>query len=85
MAGGFPLRSVGSKPKLGYPAYNTRSRKVKQITSSSKVSVKSSKVSVQGETVGDTESLLKGQHKKFCLQPLSLGSARGRAEWTRDT
>ena len=33
---------------------------------------------------GDSESLLKGHCTKFHLQPLTLGSSRGRAEYTRD-
>ena len=47
--------------------------------------MKSNRVSVyEGDTAGNSESFLKGQHTKFCLQPLTLGSSRERAEWTRD-
>ena len=35
------------------------------------------------EMARDAENLLKGQHKKICLQPLTTGSGRGRAEGTR--
>ena len=31
----------------------------------------------------EAENLLKGQHTKICLQPLTLGIVRGRAKWTR--
>ena len=49
------------------------------------MAMKSSGVSVyQGEMAGDAENLLKGQHTKFQLQPLTLGSSRGRVEWTSD-
>ena len=48
--------------------------------------MKSNRISVcEGEMVGDTESLLKGQHTKFHLQPLTLGSSSGRAGRSRDT
>ena len=29
-------------------------------------------------------AILKVKHTKFCLQPLNLGSGRGREEWNRD-
>ena len=53
--------------------------------------VKSSRVSLfQEQKAGVTESLLKGQHIKFHLQPLNLGSGKEEGEgveteWTRDT
>ena len=80
VAGGYPWELWGLNPKLGSPAYSTRVGK----KSSKHLAMKSSRVSVcQGGTAGDSESLLKGQHIKFCLHPLTLGSSRGRAESTR--
>ena len=79
--GGSPWE-VWGEPKLGSPAYRARTRKENQITPS----CEKQQVSVsQGEMAGDTENLLKGQCTKFCLQPLTLGSSRGRAGWTKDT
>ena len=44
------------------------------------MAVKSSRVSVhQGEMAGDAETLLKVQHTKFCLQPLTVGSNTGQS------
>ena len=71
----------GLNPKLGSPAYSTRAGKEPR----KQAAVKSSRGSVsQGETAGDANSLLKGQHTKFYLQPLTLGSGKRRAEQTRD-
>ena len=81
MAGGVPPQEVwGLNPKLGSPACSTRAGKEPR----SHPIVKSRRVSVcQGVMVRDAGSLLKGQPTKFSLQPLTLGSGRGRAEWTR--
>ena len=75
------MRSVGSKPQAGLPSLQHQSQKGTQ----KHPAVKSSRGSVsQGETAGDANSLLKGQHTKFYLQPLTLGSGKRRAEQTRD-
>ena len=78
VARGFP---VGSKPQAWLTSLQHQSQKepIKPMA------LKISKVSVcQGEMAGDAKCLLKGQCTKFHLQPLSLGSSKGRAEWTRD-
>ena len=67
----FPLRSVGSNLKLGSPAYSTRARKGTQITSSYEKQ--------QGFCMPGRDSLLKGQHTEFHLQPLTPGAGEGRA------
>ena len=80
--GSSPWEVWGLNPKLASPAYSIRARKEPR----EHPAVKSSRISVlKGEMDGDTESLLKGQHTKFHLQPLTVGSRRGREEWTRDT
>ena len=80
--GSSPWEVWGLNPKLASPAYSIRARKEPR----EHPAVKSSRISVlKGEMDGDTESLLKGQHTKFHLQPLALDSGRGRAKWTRDT
>ena len=82
VAGMFPWEVWDLNPKLGSPAYSIRAKKEHRWHPA----VKSSWVSVsQGETAGDSETLLNNQCTKFGLQPFTLGSSRGRAEWTRDT
>ena len=79
----FPLRSVGSKPQAGLPSLQHQSQKGTQKTPSYE---KQQGFCQPGrETAGDSERLLKSQCTKFYLQPHTLGSSRGRAEWTRDT
>ena len=82
VARGFPLKSVGSKPQVGLPSFQQRSWEETQITSSCD---KQQGFCLLGRTAGNAKSLLKGQHTKYCLQPLTLGSSSGRAEWTRYT
>ena len=82
MARGFPQEVWGSKPQAGLPSLQHQSGKRTQLTSN----YESSRVSVcQGEMAGDLENHLKGQCTKFCWQPLTPGSGKGRAECTRDT
>ena len=69
----------GLNPKLGSPAYSTRTRKGIQITSGCE------KQWGFCLTPRNAERLLKGQHRKFHLQPPTLYSGRGRVRWTRDT
>ena len=81
VAGRFSWEVLGLNPKLGSPAYSSRARKEPK----SPPALKSNKVSVcEVEKIGDLESLLKSQPTKFCLQPLTRGSNREWAEWTRD-
>ena len=75
-----PWEMWGLNPKLGSPALSTRARKEPRY----QPIVKSIRGSVgQGETAGEAESLLKGQSTKFCLQPLTLGTSKRRAERTK--
>ena len=73
---GFLLRGMGPKPQAGLPSLHHQNRERNQnniqLWQNSGVSTHQ----------GDTESLLKGQRTKFCLQLLTLGAGRGRAEWT---
>ena len=60
------MRSMEStlNPKMGYPAYSTKAKKEPRYL----LAVKSNRVSFcQREIAGVSESLLKGQHTKFCL------------------
>ena len=76
----FPLRCVESTQQNGIPSIQHQSWKGTQITPSCE---KQQGFCLHGDMTGDTESLLKGQCTKFHLQPLILGSGRGRAEWNR--
>ena len=83
---GVPPEKCGSKPQawlfsLEHKNWERNTKKKKK-----NLAVKSSSVSIhQGEMAGDAETFLKGQHIKFHLQPLTLGSSRGRTEQTRTT
>ena len=73
----FPLRRLGSKPQAGLPHIQPQSQKGTQITNSYE---KQQVYFFQGEVVRDSESFLKGQHTKLCLQWFILGSDRERAK-----
>lgn len=48
------------------------------------LAVESNRVSVlQWKVARNAGTVMKGQYSKFCLLKVSLGSGRGRAEWTR--
>ena len=81
VARGFPLRNVGSKPQAGLPNLQPENQERNPYNT---WLWKASGFCLPGRH-RDAESLLKGKWTKFCLQPLTLGSGRGRAKWTRDT
>ena len=79
---GLPLRNVGSKPQAGLLGLQQQTSKGTQTTSDMK--------STGGFCLPERRDgwrlreHLKGQHTKFHLQPLPLGSGRRREKWTRD-
>ena len=79
---GIPLRIVGSKPQAGLPSLQHQSQK--RNPENIQLWKAAEFLSTRERWAEDTERLLKDQLTKFCLQPLTLDSVRGRAEWTRD-
>ena len=72
---GVTPEKYGCKPQTGFPSLQHQSW---QRNPYNLPPVKSSGVSIhQGEMAGDAESLLKGQSKKFYLQPIPWALAEG--------
>lgn len=76
--GGFPLRTLNAK--FCPPVQDTRTDKGARTTSGCE---KQQGCCLQGEVTGNVGTFLKGKCTKLYMQPLTLGSARGRTEYTR--
>ena len=79
--GGSIWEVWGPNSKLGSLRLQQQSLKETQITSSCE---KQQGFCLPGRNSWSCREPLKGQHTKFHLQPLTLDSSRGRAEWTRE-